>query len=146
MNQTSIVPYLFFGGHCEEALNFYKDAVGAQLDMMMRFGESPEPPPPGAVPPDFDTKIMHASFRIGSSLVMASDGCGGDSTLSGFALSVIPVNKEDATRMFNALADGGTVTMPLGETFFSPCFGMLKDRFGMEWMIAMQPAEQTAQA
>ncbi|PJX28367.1 hypothetical protein CAP48_03055 [Advenella sp. S44] len=141
MNQTSIVPYLFFGGRCEEALNFYKNAIGAQLDTMMRFSESPEPPPPGAVPPDFDEKIMHASFRIGSSLVMASDGCGTDSTRGGFALSVIPVNKEEATQMFTALADGGSVTMPLGETFFSPCFGILKDRFGLEWIIAMQPAE-----
>src|SRR5690606_29203980 len=144
--QTSIVPYLFFGGHCEDALSFYKDAVGAQIEMILRFSDSPEPPPPGAIPANYDNKIMHASFRIGSSQVMASDGCGEQSTMNGFALSIIPASKEDATRMFNALADGGTITMPLGETFFSPCFGMLKDRFGMEWMIAMQPAEQAAQA
>lgn len=144
MNQTTIVPYLFFGGRCEEALNFYKEAVGAQVDMMMRFSDSPEPPPPGAVPPDFDNKVMHTSFRIGSTVIMASDGCESGSAFGGFALSIVPASKEDANRMFNALADGGTVTMPLGETFFSPCFGILKDRFGLEWMIAMQPAGQPA--
>src|SRR5690606_1686060 len=84
MNQTSIVPYLFFGGHCEDALNFYKDAVGAKIEMILRFSDSPEPPPPGAVPANYDNKIMHASFRIGSSQVMASDGCGEQSTMNGF--------------------------------------------------------------
>ncbi len=141
MSQTSILPYLFFGGHCEEALEFYKKAVGAKVDMMMRFKDSPEAPPPGAVPPNFDDKIMHTSFRIGNSVIMASDGCQSDSAFGGFALSIVPSDKEDATRMFNALAEEGTVTMPLGETFFSPCFGIVKDRFGLEWMIAMQPAE-----
>ncbi|AHG62327.1 VOC family protein [Advenella mimigardefordensis] len=146
MNQKSVTPYLFFGGTCEEALNFYKEAVGARVSMMMRFGESPEAPPPGTIPADYDNKIMHASFSIGSSILMASDGCGGASTFSGFSLSVTPESKEEATRMFNALAEGGTVTMALGETFFSPWFGMLKDRYGMEWMVAMQPAEQATQA
>jgi len=146
MSQKSVIPYLFFGGTCEEALDFYKEAVGAQVDMMMRFGESPEAPPPGTIPDNYDDKIMHASFRIGSSLLMASDGCGGASTFNGFSLSIIPESKEEATRMFNALAEGGTVTMALGETFFSPWFGMLKDRYGMEWMVAMQPAEQAQQA
>lgn len=146
MSQTSILPYLFFGGRCEDALEFYKTAVGAKVDMMMRFKDSPEAPPPGAVPPDFDDKIMHASFRIGNTVIMASDGCESGSAFGGFALSLVPTDKEEATRMFNALAEGGTVTMPLGETFFSPCFGMLRDRFGLEWMIAMQPAEAPTQA
>lgn len=146
MSQTYVIPYLFFGGRCEEALDFYKSAVGAQVDMMMKFGDSPEPPPPDAVPPGFDDKIMHTSFRIGNTVVMASDGCESGSAFGGFALSIVPTDKEDANRMFNALADGGTVTMPLGETFFSPCFGMLKDRFGMEWMIAMQPENQAPQS
>lgn len=147
MSQTSVIPYLFFGGRCEEALDFYKNAVAAQVDMIMRFGDSPEKPPPGTVPPDFDDKIMHTSFRIGNSVIMASDGCeSGGTAFAGLALSIVPTDKEDANRMFNALADGGTVTMPLGETFFSPCFGMLKDRFGMEWMIAMQPENQASQS
>ena len=147
MSQTSVLPYLFFGGRCEEALDFYKDAVGAQIDMLMRFGDSPEKPPAGAVPADFDDKIMHTSFRIGNTVIMASDGCeGGGTAFAGFSLSIVPTDKEEAKRMFNALADGGTVTMPLGETFFSPCFGMLKDRFGMEWMIAMQPENQAPQS
>ncbi len=149
MNQTSIIPYLFFGGHCEEALEFYKKAVDADVGMMMRFKDSPEKPPPGTVPEDFDNKIMHTSFRIGNTIIMASDGCetgDKDSGFSGFSLSIVPTDKEDATRMFDALSEGGTVTMPLGETFFSPCFGMLKDRYGLEWMVAMEPEEAPAQA
>lgn len=128
--------YLFFDGRCEEAVEFYKKALGAKVEMLMRFKESPDPPPPGMVPPNFDDKIMHTSFRIGDTVVMASDGCtDGKTNFKGFSLSLAVAKEADADRYFNALADGGEVQMPLGKTFWSPRFGMLTDRFGVGWMI-----------
>ena len=128
--------YLFFDGRCEEAVEFYKKALGAKVEMLMRFKESPDPPPPGMVPPNFDDKIMHTSFRIGDTAVMASDGCtDGKTNFKGFSLSLAVAKEADADRYFNALADGGEVQMPLGKTFWSPRFGMLTDRFGVGWMI-----------
>jgi PhnB protein len=128
--------YLFFDGRCEEAIEFYKKALGAKVDMLMRFREAPDPPPPGMVPPGFDDKVMHTSFRIGDTVVMASDGCtDGKANFKGFSLSLAVDKEADADRYFNALADGGQVQMPLGKTFWSPRFGMLTDRFGVGWMI-----------
>jgi PhnB protein len=128
--------YLFFDGRCEEALGFYQRALGAELEMMMRFKEAPQPPSPGMVPPGSEDKVMHASFRIGDTTVMASDGrCLGKPSFQGFALSITAANEAQADRMFAALADGGQVQMPLGKTFFSPRFGMLTDRFGVSWMV-----------
>lgn len=128
--------YLFFDGRCEEAVEFYKKALGAKVEMLMRFKESPDPPPPGMVPPGFDDKIMHTSFRIGDTVVMASDGCtDGKTNFKGFSLSLAVAKEADADRYFNALADGGEVQMPLGKTFWSPRFGMLTDRFGVGWMV-----------
>jgi PhnB protein len=128
--------YLFFDGRCEEAVEFYRKALGAKVEMLMRFKESPDPPPPGMVPPNFDDKIMHTSFRIGDTVVMASDGCtDGKTNFKGFSLSLAVAKEADADRYFNALADGGVVQMPLGKTFWSPRFGMLTDRFGVGWMI-----------
>lgn len=132
---TLIQPYLFFGGRCEEALEFYRTTLGAQIDMMMRFKDSPEPPPSDMLAPGFENKVMHASFRIGESILMASDGCGESSKFEGFSLSLNPPTEEEAKRVFDALAAGGEVQMPLGKTFWSPCFGMLTDRFGMGWMV-----------
>lgn len=131
-----VQPYLFFDGRCEEAINFYRDALGAQVSMLMRFKESPEPPPPGAVPPGSDDKIMHAAFTIGDTTVMASDGgCSSQTEFKGFSLSITVDDAAAADRVFNALADGGQVQMPLGQTFFSPRFGMVVDRFGVGWMV-----------
>jgi PhnB protein len=131
-----IQSYLFFDGRCEEAVEFYRKALGAKVEMLMRFKESPDPPPPGMVPPGFDDKVMHTSFRIGDTVVMASDGCtDGKANFKGFSLSLAVDKEADADRYFNALADGGQVQMPLGKTFWSPCFGMLTDRFGVGWMI-----------
>ncbi|MFO1361662.1 MAG: VOC family protein [Burkholderiales bacterium] len=128
--------YLFFDGRCEQALEFYRKALGAKVEMLMRFKESPEPPPPGMVPPGFDDKVMHASFRIGDTVVMASDGCTErEANFQGFSLSLAVEREADANRVFDALADGGKVTMPLAQTFWSPRFGMLTDRFGVGWMI-----------
>ncbi len=127
--------YLFFDGRCEQALEFYRKALGAKVEMLMRFKESPEPPPPGMVPPGFDDKVMHASFRIGDTVVMASDGCTErEANFQGFSLSLAVEREADANRVFDALADGGKVTMPLAQTCWSPRFGMLTDRFGVGWM------------
>jgi PhnB protein len=142
MTHTTIQPYLFFNGRCEEALAFYQTALGAQVDMLMRYKESPEPPPPGMVPPNWDDKILHVTFRIGSSTLMASDGCEAEPGFSAFSLSLGVATVAEAERYFTALADGGKVTMPLGKTFWSPCFGMVTDRFGLGWMITATPAEQ----
>jgi PhnB protein len=132
---TFIQPYLFFDGRCEEALEFYRSALGAEVERMLRWKDSPEPPQPGCAPIDME-KIMHASFRIGTTTVMASDGrCQGKPKFEGFALSIILPNEADTDRFFNALADGGQVQMPLAKTFFSPRFGMVTDRFGIGWMI-----------
>jgi PhnB protein len=138
-----IQPYLFFNGSCEQAIEFYRKALGAEVEMMMRFKESPEPHPPGAVPPDFDEKIMHASFRIGQTTVMASDGCSADkANFQGFSLSLSVPNEAEADHAFNALADAGQVKLPLTKTFFSPRFGMVEDRFGIGWMITVAPSQQ----
>jgi PhnB protein len=138
-----IQSYLFFNGNCEEAIEFYRKTLGAEVEMMMRFKESPEPPPPGTVPPGFENKIMHAAFRIGQTTLMASDGCSADkASFQGFSLSLTVPNEAEVDRAFNALADGGKVKMPLTKTFFSPRFGMLEDRFGIGWMITVAPSQQ----
>jgi PhnB protein len=131
-----IQPYLFFDGRCEEAVEFYKRALGAELEMLMRYRESPDPPPPGMVPPGYEDKVMHASLRVGGAVLMASDDCTGNAKqFEGFSLSLSVPDTPTADRMFNALAEGGEVQMPLGRTFWSPRFGMVKDRFGVHWMI-----------
>ena len=131
-----VQPYLFFDGRCEEAVEFYRRAVGAEVQMLMRYKDSPDPVPPGMIPPGSENKIMHVAMRIGDSVVMASDGsCAGQTRFHGFSLSVTAATVEDADRVFTALADGGKVTMPLGNTFWSQRFGMLADRFGVGWMV-----------
>ncbi len=135
-----VQPYLFFDGRCEEAIDFYKRALGAEVLMLMRFKDSPEPPQSGMIPPGSDDKIMHASFRIGESTVMASDGhCAGQASFQGFSLSLMVPNEAEAELLFTALADGGQVQQPLTKTFFSPRFGMVADRFGVSWMIVVAP-------
>src|SRR5258706_16117742 len=119
----AIEPYLFFNGRCEEAVEFYKKALDAEVLMMMRFKESPEPHPAGMLPPGSDNKIMHVSLRVGDTTLMASDGrCTGSSDFQGFSLSFTAADKVDAKRKFTALAEGGQVQMPLAQTFWSPCF------------------------
>lgn len=131
-----IQPYLFFEGRCEEAVEFYKKALGAKVEMLMRYKDSPDPPPPGMVAPGSEDKVMHASMRIGEAVVMASDGCNTRTpSFAGFSLSITVPDAAQATRMFDALAEGGQVQMPLGKTFWAPLFGMVSDRFGVGWMI-----------
>ena len=131
-----VQPYLFFNGRCEEAIEFYKKALDAEVTMLMRFKESPEPPPPGTLPPGSENKVMHSSLRIGETVVLASDGrCQGEADFEGFSLSLTVRNEAEADRFFASLADGGQVQMPLAKTFFSPRFGMVADRFGVGWMV-----------
>ena len=136
-----IEPYLFFNGRCEEAIAFYKRALGAEVLMMMRNKEAPEQPPPGMLPPGSEDKVMHATLRIGTSNLMLSDGrCDGKPVFDGFSLSLDAANEAEAERLFAALADGGTVQMPLAKTFWSPRFGMVADRFGVGWMVSVAGA------
>jgi PhnB protein len=135
-----VQPYLFFDGRCEEAVEFYRRALGAEVTMLMRFKDSPEPHEPGMVPPGAGDKVMHASFRIGETTVLASDGrCEGRPSFQGFSLSLTVPDEPDAERLFAALADGGQVQMPLTKTFFASCFGMVADRFGVSWMVYVAP-------
>jgi PhnB protein len=130
-----VQPYLFFDGRCEEAIEFYKKALGAQVDMMMRFKESPEQNSAMCAPGN-ENKIMHAAFRIGDTQVMASDGRSeGKPTFQGFSLSITAKDEADADRLFAALGAGGHVQMPMMKTFFSPRFGMVADKFGVGWMV-----------
>lgn len=131
-----VQPYLSFDGRCEEAVEFYRAKLGAKVEMLMRFKDSPDPPPPGMVPPGTENKIMHTCLRIGDSAVMASDfGCTQKPGFQGFSLSLAVPNVAEAERLFAALGDGGQVQMPLGKTFWSPAFGMITDRFGVSWMV-----------
>lgn len=141
-----VQPYLFFEGHCEEALEFYKTALGAEVTMLMRFKDNPEPPEASAAsaencttPPELENKVMHASFRIGDTDLMASDGrCSGQVSHQGFSLSITAANEAEAIRLFSNLTEGGQVQMPLAKTFFSPQFGIVADRFGVSWMIIVE--------
>lgn len=134
-----IQPYLFLDGKCEEAIEFYKKALGAEVNMLMRFKESPEPPQPGCGPVD-GNKIMHAQIRIGESVILASDGRNsGKPNFEGFALSLIVPKAADADEAFAALSEGGKVQMPLEKTFFFERFGMVSDRFGVFWMVLVRP-------
>ena len=138
MSSPTIQPYLFFAGRCDEALAFYQSALGAKIDLLMRYNECPTPMPPGSIPAGFEKKVMHVTFRVGSNVLMASDGDDTDLRFEGVSLSLSVANEAEARRAFDALASGGEVKMPLGKTFWSPCFGMLKDRFGIGWMVGVQ--------
>jgi len=128
---VTIQPYLYFAGRAEEAIALYQTVLGAELQMLLRFKDSPDSAPPGTIAPGWENKVMHSSLKIGESIVMASDGCGSDATgFKGFGLSYAVKDAAEADRIFAALADGGQVKMPLGKTFFSPRFGMVEDRFG----------------
>jgi PhnB protein len=135
-----VQPYLFFDGRCEEAVEFYRRVLDAEVTSLVRFKDSPEPHEPGMVPPGAGDKVMHMSFRIGDTTVLASDGrCEGRPSFQGFSLSLTVPNDDEAERRFASLADGGRVQMPLTRTFFSSRFGMVADRFGVSWMIYVAP-------
>jgi PhnB protein len=131
-----IDPYLFFDGRCDEAIEFYGKAVGAKTEMLMRYKDAPDQ---SMITKGSENKVMHASLNIGGVRVLASDGHNkGNPKFEGFSLAITADGEPEAERMFNALSDGGEVTMPLGKTFFSPKFGMLKDKFGVNWMVLVQ--------
>ncbi len=140
MTATTITPYLTFGGRCEEALEFYRKALGAEVEMLMRYNECPHQPPPGMFQAGFENKVMHASFRVRGVPLMASDGCDDQSRFDGVRLALALPTEADAWRAFDALAEGGSVQMPLARTFWSPCFGMVTDRFGLGWMVTVPQA------
>ncbi len=133
-----IQPYLMFGGRCEEAIEFYRGALGAEVKRLMRFKDGQMPP--GTMPPGTENKVMHAEIKIGASTVLVSDGrCQGTTAFQGFSLSLTAATVDEAERLFAALSEGGKVEMPLAQTFFSPRFGMLDDRFGVSWMVYVAP-------
>ncbi|WP_181705574.1 VOC family protein [Chthonobacter rhizosphaerae] len=131
-----VQPYLFFDGRTDEAARFYQTALGAEIVERLTFGDAPEPPPPGMLPPGSEGKVMHMTLKIGDSLVMVSDGhCGGNAAFQGFSLTITLPDPAAVDRVADRLADGGQITMPLGETFFARRFGMLTDRFGVAWIL-----------
>jgi len=133
-------PYLNFDGRCEEAIEFYRSNLGAEVEMMVQFKDAPEPPAVGMVAPGSENKIMHASFKIGESTIMASDcGCQGKAKFEGFSLSLTVKDVASADRLFKALSDGGEVKMPPAKTFFASSFGVVVDRFGVSWMVLAMP-------
>jgi PhnB protein len=136
MSETTLQPYLFFGGRCEEALNFYQQAIGAEIVMLSRFKDAPEKM--SGLPDCFDDKIMHASVRVGSSMFLASDGqCEGPANFEGFSMAINLAGEAEADRVFAALSEGGMVVMPMEKTFWAPKFGMLQDKFGVGWMVSV---------
>ncbi|WP_027016818.1 VOC family protein [Comamonas composti] len=140
-----IQPYLFFDGRCEEALQFYGAALGAQVTACLRFKDAPADPEPeagGCGPAPDPEKIMHANLQIGETQIMASDGmAAGRPEFKGISLSISASSDAEAERIFDALAAGGEIRMPLGPTFFATCFGLVTDRFGVSWMVIMPRPE-----
>ena len=137
MSNKSVQAYLFFGGRCEEALAFYRTAVGAEVDMLMRYYDSPQQLPREMFAPGYEGKVMHTTFRIGETTLMGTDGCGEPPAFLGFRLALSLPTEAEADQAFTALSAGGSVQMPLTKTFWSPCFGMLTDQFGIGWMVSV---------
>jgi PhnB protein len=140
---VKLEPYLFFDGNAEEALAFYERALGAEVETKMRYADSPDPVPPEHMPPGGPQKLLHASLLAGDARIMMSDGVplerGG---FRGFSLTLQSPTEGEARRTFDALADGGRILLPIGPTFFSPCYGMLLDRYGVQWMVMVYAGQQ----
>jgi PhnB protein len=130
---ATVQPYLFFDGTCEEAIEFYKTAIGAKVEMLMHFKDSPDK---SNLPPNSEGKVMHAAFRVGETQVLASDGhCAGKPSFQGFGLTLNATDDAEADTLFAAIGQGGTVMQPMTKTFFASKFGMVTDRFGILWMV-----------
>jgi PhnB protein len=128
-----VQPYLMFEGRCEEAYAFYRDVLGAEAKVIMRFKDAPDQ---SVISPGSENKIMHMDFGIGDDVILASDGrCSGEPGFQGFSLTLSVADEAESQKIFDALGEGGSVRMPLGKTFFSPSFGMLADKFGVGWII-----------
>ena len=131
--------YITFGGRCEEALEFYKQSIDAEVSGLMRWKESPDKSMKG--PPGWEEKVMNVSFRIGETHLMADDGMSpATPEFKGMTLALSAANDADTRRLFEALAVGGTVQMPLAKTFWTSSFGMLQDKFGVPWMVMTESA------
>jgi len=138
MPNAVITPYLFFGGRADEAIEYYREALGAVQVALMRYSEHTDQPPEGTLPAGFENKVMHAELRITGAALMLSDGTGAEGAFRGLRLSLALPTAADAQKAFFALAEDGTVDMPIAETFWSPCFGMVTDKFGVGWMITVE--------
>ena len=135
---NTLQPYLYFNGRCDEAIEFYRATVGAEVNMLLRFKDCPE----GGCAPENGEKVMHANIRIGDTTVLLSDGrCSGSLAFEGFSLALIVPTEAEAEERFGALSDGGKVQMPLTKTFFSARFGMVEDKFGVDWLVLVRGAE-----
>ena len=133
-----VQPYVFFDGKCEEALEFYKSAIGAKVNALMRFGEAPDQ---SQIKAESKTKVMHSAFQIGETEILASDGyCLGAPAFQGFALTITAANNAEAMRLFTGIAEGGKIQMPLAKTFFAASFGIAVDKFGVSWMVISDKA------
>ena len=137
MHKAQANCYLFFSGNCDQALDYYQQHLGARVSLLLRFHECPDPLPEGMLAPGFENKVMHCEFKVGDMTIFASDGCGEQEAFSGFSMALTLNSEEDVRRVFNALADGGTVRMPLEKTFWSPLYGQVTDKFGVGWMVMM---------
>jgi PhnB protein len=133
----NIQPYLCFNGRCDEAIAHYKNVLGAQGDQILRFKQGPpDACDEGSIPPNWENKVMHTQVKIGESIVMMSDGNSAEpAKFDGISLTLQVADEAEANRIFSGLGEGGQTIMPLGETFFSPCFGMTTDKFGVTWMV-----------
>lgn len=142
MKKVEVNNYLFFSGRCDEALAFYQQHLSAEVKFLMRFNESPDSMPEGVLQPGFENKVMHAEFSLGNVNIMASDGCNDVEKFSGFRLALNVHGEDEARRIFAALAsEGGKVDMPLMQTFWSPLYGQVTDKFGVGWMVMLPGVE-----
>jgi PhnB protein len=141
MATTQVVPYLFFGGRCDEAIAFYTETLGAKIEALMRYDQLPDSTPTGNLPEGFEHKVMHATLRVGESVMHVADGNTSALSFVGFSMSLTLPTEEEVRRAFSALAVEGKIEMPLGETFWSPCFGMVADKFGVDWILSV-PTEE----
>ncbi len=142
MQNAAVNTYLFFYGRCEDALEYYKQHLGAEVSFLMRFSDAPESLPENMVPVGLENKIMHAQFKVANTEIFASDGCSADEQSSGFSIALTLAEKSEAERIFNALADGGKILMPLTPTFWSPLYGQVQDKFGINWMVMLPDATE----
>jgi len=132
---TTITPYVFLSGNCEAAFKFYGETMGATVKAVMKYSDSPCPAPEGMLPPGFEDKVMHGEMLIGNTTVFFSDGNDITTKPAGFMLAFSTADVEEAKRVFAGLSEGGNIHLPIGETFFSPCYGMLTDKYGVGWMV-----------
>lgn len=136
-----MTPYLSFGGKCAEAFEFYRQHLGATDVVLMPFKGSPAAE---QCPPEWHDKIVHGSLRIGGNVLMGSDGMPGQPFhgMLGCSISLGVATPDEADKVFTALAQGGSITMPIGPTFFASKFGMVRDQFGVSWMVISEAPAQ----